>query len=117
MKKIVFIVIVFIISGLFMFKALKSHSGISLETVSFPTHKDGRFIAMAFGISNGPATDCDKAILNEILRRNYSDGTLREGKAIEHEIRSRGIPIKIVEIVEGHTWGTHEFNTLYNGRQ
>ncbi len=117
MKKIVFIIVVCIIGGLFMFNYLKSHSGISLETVSFPTHKDGRFIAMSFGISNGPATECDKAILDEILRRNYRDGTLKEGKAIEHEIRSRGIPIKIVEIVEGHTWGTHEFNTLYNGRQ
>ena len=117
MKKIVFIVIACIIAGIFIFKVFKSHSGICLETVSFPTHKDGRFIAMAFGISNGPATDCDKIILDEILRRNYRDGTLREGKAIEREIRSRGIPIKIVEIVEGHTWGTHEFKTLYNGRQ
>ena len=116
MKKIVFIIVASIAVVLSL-KVITPHSGISLETVSFPTHKDGRFIAMSFGISNGPTTDCDKAILDEILRRNYRDGTLREGKAIECEIRSRGIPIKIVEIVEGHTWGTHEFNTLYNGRQ
>ena len=87
------------------------------ETVSFLTHKDGRNITAVFRIDNGPATDCDNVVIEEILRKHYRNGTLKGGKEIESELRSRGIPIKIVEIIEGQPWGIIDAKPIYDGRK
>ena len=50
--------------------SIRHFSRTNIDSVSFPTHtEDGKFISMTFVISNGPATDCDKIVLEEILKR------------------------------------------------